>query len=70
MVLAERERYIYQQNTIESTDIDTNKYEWLIFAKHTKEIQWRYDSVFNKWYWHSYTQKSEPLSKSHTLYKT
>lgn len=40
---------------MKSLEIDSYTYKWidLIFNKGVKEIQWRTNSLFNKWYWNN-----------------
>ena len=45
----------------EIPDINPRTYEHLIFDNDAKSIQWKKDSIFNKWCWHNWIRTCRRL---------
>ena len=66
MVLAQKQKHrsVEQDRKLE---INPHTYGQLIYDKGGKDIQWKKDSLFNKWCWENWTATCKRMKLEHSL---
>ena len=57
--------YIYQWNKTGNKKINPCTYEYIIFYKGSKNVQWDKDRLFNKWCWENWTATGKRMKLEH-----
>ena len=66
MVLAQKQTYRAMEQNREP-EMNPCTYGQLIYNKASNNIQWRKDTLFNKWYWKNWTATCKKMKSEHSL---
>ena len=62
-----KNRHIDQRKRIQNPEMDPLLFGQLIFNKAGKNIRWKRESLFNKWWWENWSATCKRMKLDHSL---